>query len=242
MKEKKTARQSTIRASTWAAPAESASRPALSRESIVQAAIEIANQEGLKGLSIRKIATMLGASPMALYYHVPSKHNLLNLMLDATYAKLTFPECVDLDWRQVLTLFAAQHRRNLEENPWSISIRLDSREYGPEGIRALEWYLEHLSGFGLDVRLSIRILGLVLNFVIGFVSNEDRDSAQRTRAATPVFAESVLSTGRFPFVTRFVEVGIEPADNAAFARALNWLLDGVSPVFQRQAAPALKEG
>jgi len=62
-----------MRASTWAAPAEAVSKPPLSRDSIVQAAIRIANREGLKAVSIRKIATVLGASPMALYYHIPAK-------------------------------------------------------------------------------------------------------------------------------------------------------------------------
>ena len=243
MKEKKTTRQSAMRASTWAAPAEAVSKPPLSRDSIVQAAIRIANREGLKAVSIRKIATVLGASPMALYYHIPSKDDLLNLMLDATYAKCTFPEGIELGWRQVLTLFAAQHRSNLEEYPWSIAIHLDSREYGPEGIRALEWHLEHLASFGLDVRLSIRILGLVLNFVIGFVSNEDQESSLRVpaaRAQSPVFAEPILATGRYPHVAKFVAAGIEPADDTAFARALNWLLDGVRPEFEKRAGPALK--
>jgi AcrR family transcriptional regulator len=245
LKHKKTTTRSAIRASIWAAPVETAGKLTLSRDAIVHAAINLANHEGLKAVSIRRIATVLGASPMALYYHIPSKDDLLNLMLDATYAQLTFPDGVDMDWRQVLSLFAAQHRRNLEQNPWSISIRLDSREYGPEGIRALEWYLGRLSSFGLDVPLCVRILGLLLNFVIGFVSSEPPAAARRTprtRAANPLFAASVLATGRYPFVTKFVQVGIEPADNHAFARALNWLLDGVSPVFEGQHALAPQKG
>lgn len=97
------------RPSIWAPRAEAQSKPALSRESIVRAAIKIANHEGLTALSIRKIASRLGASPMALYHHIPSKQDLFNLMLDETYTWFTFPEGIDLDWRQVLSLFAAQH-------------------------------------------------------------------------------------------------------------------------------------
>ncbi|MEV1240918.1 TetR/AcrR family transcriptional regulator [Nonomuraea sp. NPDC050022] len=58
-------------------------RPGLSLSRIVRAAIELADAEGLEGLSMRKVADRLGFTTMSLYRHVPGRDHLLDLMRDA---------------------------------------------------------------------------------------------------------------------------------------------------------------
>src|SRR5687767_15794759 len=60
-----------------------AAKQALSLERIVAAAIEIADTEGLAGLSMARVAEKLGCATMSLYRHVPSKDDLLVFMMDA---------------------------------------------------------------------------------------------------------------------------------------------------------------
>src|SRR5690348_243972 len=69
--------------STWEAIVRQDTRNGLSRDRIVAAGIAVADRDGLSAVSIRRIAAQLNASPMALYYYVPSKRDLLNLILDA---------------------------------------------------------------------------------------------------------------------------------------------------------------
>ena len=55
-------------------------RPPLTRESIISAAIELAEEEGLEGLSFRKLASRLRITPMALYRHISHKRELEGLV------------------------------------------------------------------------------------------------------------------------------------------------------------------
>src|ERR1700719_4606163 len=60
-------------------------RPALSLARIVDAAVQVADAEGLDAVSMGRVAAELGAAPMSLYRHVSAKEELLELMVDAAW-------------------------------------------------------------------------------------------------------------------------------------------------------------
>jgi TetR/AcrR family transcriptional regulator, tetracycline repressor protein len=64
----------------------SGARRGLTREAIVQRALEIGDREGLDAVSVRRVASELGVTPMALYRHVRDKNDLYNAMLEAVIA------------------------------------------------------------------------------------------------------------------------------------------------------------
>ena len=78
----------------WLRPERTArdQRPALSRAEIVRTAIEIADEQGLEAMSTRGIAARLGSSPTSLYWHVPSKADLHELVFDAVMGEIELPE------------------------------------------------------------------------------------------------------------------------------------------------------
>ena len=55
----------------------------LTRQAIVERALEIGDAEGLEAVSVRRLATELGVTPMALYRHVKDKQDLVNAMYEA---------------------------------------------------------------------------------------------------------------------------------------------------------------
>lgn len=227
-------RQQPAQASTWDTVLQQEVENGLTRERIVAAAMAIADDEGLAAVSIRKVAAQLGSSPMAFYHYVPSKRDLLNLMLDTSNAEFTWPATKLTDWRGALSHFGRESRRCLKRHPWAIELRAGDPEYGPECIRILESLLTTLSQFGLDVRTAIRIIGVLFVFVNGFVAAEtaevsaSRSLKQRRSANQPLFSRAILATGKFPHVVRFVEMGAELPDDQAFERALNWILNGIA--------------
>jgi AcrR family transcriptional regulator len=208
-------------------------RATLTREAIVAAGIELADRHGMEAVSIRRIAAQLGSSPMALYHYVPSKSDLLNLILDAVNAEFAWPERSLADWRSTLSHFARESRRCLKRHPWVAPLRAADPEYGPECIQMLEILLETLSRSGLDMRTAMRALGAVFVFVNGFVGIENGDAARQAKgkakaAAQPRFSRAVLATGRFPHVTGFAAMGAEQPDDDGFERGLKWILDGIA--------------
>src|SRR3954467_13565216 len=63
-------------------------REALSRERIVGRALVIADEEGLRAVTIRRVAKELGVTPMALYWHFKDKNELLGGMADQIFAEI----------------------------------------------------------------------------------------------------------------------------------------------------------
>lgn len=225
--------QRTRVSSTWDGIIHQEDRNGLTRERIIAAGIALADQDGLAAVSIRGIAAQLGSSPMALYHYIPSKGDLLNLVLDALDAEFAWPTDKFTNWRGTLSHFARESRHCLKRHPWASALRAADPEYGPACIRTLEFLLTTLSRFGLDMRTATRALGVLFVFVNGFVAVETADAAvrpvkgKRPAAHQPRFSCAVLATGKFPNVSRFVEMGAELPGDDGFERALNWILDGI---------------
>lgn len=86
----------------------------LNRDAIVDRALEIADAEGIAAITIRRIAKEFGVTPMALYWHVANKDELLGAMGDWFFEGLTMPD--GEDWierlRAVTDLLVASLRRH----------------------------------------------------------------------------------------------------------------------------------
>src|ERR1700722_18966156 len=88
----------------------------LSSVLIVDAALEIADEQGLEAVTMRAVGARLGAAAMSLYRHVPNKDALLELMADKVLAELPYPDPAG-DWRQEIHTFYLVWRDLLLEHP-----------------------------------------------------------------------------------------------------------------------------
>src|SRR5215475_15592084 len=70
----------------------SAPRPQLSRDLIVDTAMKLLDADGLDGVSMRRVAEVLGTGPASLYAHVANKDELLDLLLDRVVAEIEVPD------------------------------------------------------------------------------------------------------------------------------------------------------
>src|SRR6476661_5122429 len=75
-------------------------KPTLTVPQIVESAIAIADAEGIDNVSMRRVAERLGVGAMSLYRYVPSKAELLDLMVDAVYGERPAPADADGGWRE----------------------------------------------------------------------------------------------------------------------------------------------
>ena len=92
---------------------------ALSRDEIVRAAIKVADAEGPDAVSMRRIARELNAGTMSLYWHVASKEELLDLMIDSVQGEQLAPEPSG-DWRADLRALTRSARAALHRHPWMV--------------------------------------------------------------------------------------------------------------------------
>src|SRR5919106_5226050 len=70
----------------------------LSRETVLQAALRLADDSGIESLSMRKLARELGVEAMSLYNHVANKDDLLGGLLELVADEIELPT-EDVDWK-----------------------------------------------------------------------------------------------------------------------------------------------
>src|ERR1700744_5293713 len=92
-------------------------RARLSRPLVLQAAVTLADEDGLEGFSMRRLAQELGVVPMALYKHVANKDELLDAMVDIVFGEIESPS-IDDDWRSALRRRAISAREALNRHSW----------------------------------------------------------------------------------------------------------------------------
>src|SRR5690242_16138188 len=128
--------QDSFTSSVWLKPPrDRTGQPSLSREQIVRAAMEILDDEGLDGLSMRRLGTRLGAGATSLYWHVAHKDELLELVVDEVLGEVYVPEPGDTSWRIAASVFANGMRSALLRHGWVLGLLGRHPTLGPNAMR-----------------------------------------------------------------------------------------------------------
>jgi AcrR family transcriptional regulator len=130
----KTDAASTGAASTGAASTGTESRMPLSRERILQAALALADANGIESLSMRKLGDAVGVEAMSLYNHVPSKGDLLDGLIDLVFSEIELPNSAD-DWKAAMRQRAIAVRAALKRHRWAIGLMESRTSPGPATLR-----------------------------------------------------------------------------------------------------------
>jgi AcrR family transcriptional regulator len=101
-------------------------------------------------MTMRRVARALGVVPMTLYTYVPGKAELLDLMLDAAYARMPRTDTAGRPWRQRLAAVAAENMALFESHPWAAAVSTIRPPLGPGQMAKYEHELSAFDGLGLD--------------------------------------------------------------------------------------------
>lgn len=170
-------------ASVWLTPERRPGPPVLSRRRIVSAAVGLLDEEGLSALSMRRIAARLDASHMSLYWHVPTKGALLELVLDEVFGEVATPP-EDLEWSARLRLLADGLRAMFARHRWATRLIGEYPNIGPNALRVSDAALRICRGAGLSPDQTYSASALVLEYVCGFAVTEARLLEQVSRTDT----------------------------------------------------------
>ena len=150
--------------------ARSGPREPVTRERAVQTAVALADAGGIESLSMRKLAGELGIEAMSLYYHVKSKDDILDGMLDLVYAKFWTPTDGD-EWRAAMRRRAESTRGVLAQHPWAISIKA-RRSPGPATLGHLDAVIGCLRAAGFSMPMTGHAMSILDSYVQGFAQQE----------------------------------------------------------------------
>src|SRR3984885_14325663 len=124
-------------------------KPALSLARIVDAAVRVADAEGLDAVSMGRVAAELGAAPMSLYRHLSAKEELLELMTDAAWGDPPAAPAAGEEWRAGLARWAWALRANARRHSWVARIALNSLPIMPHQVAWFENGLACMADTGL---------------------------------------------------------------------------------------------
>lgn len=227
-------------------------RPRLSVDAVVEAAISIADDEGLDAVTIRAVAERLGSSPMTLYTYVPGKAELLDLMLDALYVAMPRRSWSRRQgWRARLRAIAQANRALFEAHPWAARVSTARPPLGPGLMAKYEHELGALDGLGLSAVEMDAALGFLIAFVqsaavaaqdAARTTAESGDDASWWAEVAPLL-ERLVDSAAYPLAGRVGSaVGAElggPFDpEHAYAFGLERVLDGLGALVERPRSAA----
>ncbi|MFF5294257.1 TetR/AcrR family transcriptional regulator C-terminal domain-containing protein [Paractinoplanes globisporus] len=215
----------------------------LTKDRIVAAAVAIADAEGMAELSMRRIASSLGVSTMALYRHVPGKEELTLAMIDAAIGEVRLPPKPPANWRTALELVSRLEWRGFQRHPWlAPTLSLTRPQMAPNAMRITEWVLAVFDGSRLTMPERLNIQILMFSFVRGVASAlEPEAEAIRETGMTneqwmetqePTFLDH-LADGGMPHFRELVAQEFDFDLDTFFEFGLARLLDGLVPYIQR---------
>ncbi|MCP2337423.1 TetR/AcrR family transcriptional regulator [Actinomadura rupiterrae] len=133
------------------APRRSPGRPArISREEIIETARRIVDGDGVGKLTMRRLATEVGSTPMALYHHVRDKEELLVLLLDDYAARTLRRPGPSADPRERVIAAATAIHEALAACPWIVEVLTADDLMSTSALWFVEQIVDGLVGCGLS--------------------------------------------------------------------------------------------
>ncbi|QNE17898.1 TetR family transcriptional regulator [Kribbella qitaiheensis] len=217
-------------------PASAPARETLTREQIVRTAMTTLDAEGLAGLSIRKLAAKLGAGATSLYWHVPTKDDLIDLLIDEIWGEIDVPDPALAGWRNGALLFGHSLRAAVIRHHWLPEVMYTRPSMGPNamalGSRGL--VLFGAAGFtGKDLDYA---MGSVMAYTLGTASAEvaTREITRKSGVSLTEWAGEVLKQvdavadeDMRESVRRRADRDLDTTFSESFTFGLEALLDGL---------------
>ena len=145
-------------------------RKPLSRERVLEAALAIADEEGIEALSMRRLGQALGVEAMSLYNHVANKGALVTAMVDRVVGDFELPDD-DAPWDVAIRRCAVSAHGLLLAHPWACTLALqpgDVEAVGGPRIRYMEWLLRRLREAGFPAELAFSAYHTIDSHIFGF--------------------------------------------------------------------------
>jgi TetR/AcrR family transcriptional regulator, tetracycline repressor protein len=221
--------------------AEIPAKERLSRETIVDSALVLADAEGLEAVTIRRLAHDQGVTPMALYWHFRDKELLLDGLAERVLTEVVLPErrpAADVPWDERLRELLGVLLDVLRAHP-AIADLVHTRVLGcAAGLELSERAFGLLREAGFSSEQTAQIGIHALHTMVLLVTTEpgqrvgnEADEAILQRMRTKKAALQMLSPDRYPNVLSCAEEMTRSPDKSAyFTLGLNLLIEGIRGV------------
>jgi AcrR family transcriptional regulator len=213
-------------------------RAPLSRDAIVDAAIEILDADGVDALTIRRLGQELGTGAATLYWHIAGKDELCERVYDRIMGEIELPEPDPARWEDQLKDLARQAYRAMLSHNDAVRLSVGRPPAGPNTLRIVEWMLKVMRGAGIADQPAVQfgnILGRYLDASVLEAAMSARagndatgDAAQMLRAYW-----AALPANEFPNLTALADTTVADDADALFEFGLDLLMRGLAAYQQK---------
>ena len=206
----------------------------LTRERVLDAAMKLADQSGLEGLSMRKLGQALGVEAMALYYHFANKERVLDGIVDLVFAEIDVPVS-GADWKTAMRQRAISVRDALLRHRWAIGLMESRTNPGPANLRHHDAVIGCLRAAGFDMAATATAYSLLDSYIYGFAMTKMNLPFEDTSDIVEM-SETMLAPfapGEYQNLADFItEHAMKPGYDYAneFEYGLDVILDGLERV------------
>lgn len=213
----------------------------VTRATVLHAALEIVDRDGIDGLSMRRLADAVGRDPMVVYRHVANKAAVLDGVAEVVFAQLSV-DASDADWAAQLRVVARDFRRLALAHPKAVPLLVTRPLATPLGlrpqavVRPLEDILALLTGAGFSGADALHIYRALFGFLYGHVLNELQEIVERPEETDEVLRLGLhrLPIAEFPLLRELAPV-LSAYDGATeLERGLDILLTGLAATLPGQ--------
>jgi AcrR family transcriptional regulator len=229
----------------WSPDSASARGPkrSLSVLTIVDRAIALADAGGLDAVSMRSVAAELGVGTMTLYRYIPTKAELLDLMLDRVYLPATEPV---LGWRAGLEQMGRELWRLYATHTWVPQVDQARPVLGPNAVRALDSVMSSLRDSGLTDQEKVSATVTIESFVTSLArtANSVASAEERTAITHEEFWSSqeptlvaAMESGQYAHMADLGEDAFDAPMEETFEFGLQRILDGIEALLRPRTRP-----
>ena len=202
-------------------------RTPLSRERVLRAAIELADEGGIESLTMRGLGRRLGVEAMSLYNHVAGKDDILDGIVDLILGDIRVPPA-GTPWKAAMRERATSAHEVLLAHPWA-SMQIMSRyNIGPGMTRHLDATLGRLREGGFSIEGALDAWNALDSHLYGFTLKEVNlpfEVEDAPRVSADVLPQ--ISPVDFPHVTEVMMHVMATGRREEFTFGLDLILDGL---------------
>ncbi|MFC8537523.1 TetR/AcrR family transcriptional regulator [Streptomyces sp. NPDC057249] len=207
--------------------------PRISREEIIETARRIMDEGGVDRLTMRRLATEVGSTPMALYHHVRDKEELLVLLLD-DYAMRTLrrPELPDRPRERTIVAAIAVHEA-LAACPWVTEVLTADDLMSTSALWFVEQIVDGLVECGLTPEQAVRGYRAIWYYTAGEIMVRAAAARRRADDDRATYRERVftdLDPGELPRLAQVAERWASLTAEDTYSDGLRALVDGLLAV------------
>ncbi|WP_137846000.1 DUF1653 domain-containing protein [Microbacterium sp. 2FI] len=213
-------------------------RAGLTRDAVIDAALSLADREGLAAVSMRRLASELGVEAMSLYNHIADKGDLHAGLGDRIWSEVDLaPD--ESDWRRGLHRLCGSTHAALLRHPWFF--RLPLAAGGPTRLAVIEATLAHISAGGIDRDAAFHALHVLDGHVYGYTWQALEFAPSASALPEPDALEQMLAP--YPHLRAHARQHFDGAPAGdGFVIGLDLILDGLTAGKRATGSTAVAPG